>query len=106
MDEALQQLDKSGLRPGQDVLSRSQLNSALDGITNNYNPSKAYSSIYNDGVNRYLVEGHHTTVAFKMIGKNSGPNMNICTSDLPSAMNIYWTKKWYQFGRKAIKIID
>jgi hypothetical protein len=32
--------------------------------------------------------------------------MNIVTSDLPSAMNVYWTKKWYQFSRKAIKIID
>ena len=39
------------------------LNSALDGIQNNYNPTKAYSSVY-------------------------------------------WTKKWYQFWRKTIKIVE
>jgi len=106
LNEALQKLDNSGIRPGQDVLSRSQLNDVLEAISNEYNPSKAYSSIYKDGVNSYLVEGHHTTVAFEMLGKSSGPNMNIGTVDLPSNMNVHWSKKWYQIGRKTIKIID
>ena len=106
LEEALSELDKTGLRPGQDVISRKQLNETLDAISNNYNPTKAYSSVYSDGINRYLVEGHHTTVAFKMLGKHSGLNMNISTSDIPSATNVYWTKKWHQFWKKSIKIID
>ena len=56
--------------------------------------------------NRYLVEGHHTTVAFKMLGKDNAINMNTATSDLPSATNVYWTKKRYQFWRKTIKIVE
>lgn len=79
---------------------------SLDGIQNNYNPTKAYSSVYSDCTNRYLVEGHHTTVAFKMLGKDNAINMNTATSDLPSATNVYWTKKWYQFWRKTIKIVE
>ena len=51
---------------------------SLDDIQNNYNPTKAYSSVYSDGTNRYLVEGHHTTVAFKMLGKDNAINMNKC----------------------------
>lgn len=79
---------------------------SLDDIQNNYNPTKAYSSVYSDGTNRYLVEGHYTTVAFKMLGKDNAINMNTATSDLPSATNVYWTKKWYQFWRKTIKIVE
>ena len=79
---------------------------SLDDIQNNYNPTKACSSVYSDGTNRYLVEGHHTTVAFKMLGKDNAINMNTATSDLPSATNVYWTKKWYQFWRKTIKIVE
>ena len=99
LQQALEELDASGLRPGQTELHMSQLNSALDGIQNNYNPTKAYSSVYSDGTNRYLVEGHHTTVAFKMLGKDNAINMNTETS-------VYWTKKWYQFWRKTIKIVE
>ena len=106
LQQALEELDASGLRPGQTELHMSQLNSALDGIQNNYNPTKAYSSVYSDGTNRYLVEGHHTTVAFKMLGKDNAINMNTATSDLPSATNVYWTKKRYQFWRKTIKIVE
>lgn len=79
---------------------------SLDDIQNNYNPTKAYSSVYSDGANCYLVEGHHTTVAFKMLGKDNAINMNTATSDLPSATNVYWTKKWYQFWIKTIKIVE
>ncbi len=104
--EALKELDDSGIRPGQDVLSRSQLNDVINKISNNYNPSIAYSSVNNDGANRYLVEGHHTTVAFKMLGKDTSPNMNIGTSKAPSTKDVYWTKKWYQLNRKSIKIIN
>jgi RHS repeat-associated protein len=104
--QALVNLDKSGVRPGQTEINTSQLNNVINEIQNNYNPSKAYSSVYSDGINRYLVEGHHTTLAFEMLGKESSINMNIVTSDLPSATNIYWTKKWYQFWKKTIKIVE
>lgn len=43
----------SGLRLGQTELHISQLNKALDGIQNNYNPSKAYSNVYSDGTLLY-----------------------------------------------------
>lgn len=46
-------------------------------------------------VHCYLVEGHHTTVAVKMLGKESAINMNTATRDLLSATNVYWTKKRY-----------
>ena len=94
------------MRPGQTEIHTSQLNNVINEIQNNYNPSKAYSSVYSDGTNRYLVEGHHTTLAFEMLGKESSINMNTVTSDLPSATNIYWTKKWYQFWKKSIKIVE
>ena len=106
LQQSLKELDTSGLRPGQTELHMSQLNKALDGIQNNYNPTKAYSSVYTDGTKRYLVEGHHTTVAFKMLGKENAINMNTTTQDLPSVTNVYWTKKWYQFWRKTIKIVE
>ncbi len=106
LQQAIKELDASGLRPGQTELHMNQLNQVLEGIQNNYDPIKAYSSVYSDGINRYLVEGHHTTVAFKMLGKESAINMNTITNDLPSATNVYWTKKWYQFWRKKIKIVE
>ena len=106
LQQALEELDGSGLRPGQTELHISQLNSVLGDIQKSYNPTKAYSSVYSDGINRYLVEGHHTTVAFRMLGKDNAINMNTVTKDLPSATNVYWTKKWYQFWRKTIKIVE
>ena len=106
LQQALKELDASGLRPGQTELHMRQLNKALDGIQNNYNPTKAYSSVYSDGTNRYLIDGHHVTVAFKMLGKENAINMNTATQDLPSTTNVYWTKKWYQFWRKTIKIVE
>lgn len=106
LKQALKNQDKSGVRPGQTEIHTSQLNNVINEIQNNYNPSKAYSSIYSDGANRYIVEGHHTTVAFEMLGKDSAINMNTATSDLPSSTNIYWSKKWYQFWRKTIKVVE
>ena len=38
--------------------------------------------------------------------KDNAINMNTATSDLSSATNVYWTKKWYQFWRKTIKIVE
>jgi hypothetical protein len=75
-------------------------------IVENYNPLKAESRIYKNGNTSYLVEGHHTTVANTMLGKSSSFNMNIPTKDLPSATNIYWTKKWYEFWKKPIKVLE
>ena len=59
MNEALRKLESSGLRPGQTEISRGKVKFIVD----NYNPVKAQSSIYIDSTGRYLVEGHHTTVA-------------------------------------------
>lgn len=46
-------------------------------------------------VHCYMVEGHYTKVAVKMLGKESAINMNTATKDLLSATNVYWTKKRY-----------
>lgn len=105
LDDALKNLDKSGVRPGQTEIHTSQLENVINEVKYNYDPTKAYSSVYSDGTNRYIVEGHHTTVAFEMLGKGSAMNMNTPTIDLPSATNVYWSKEWYQFWRKSINII-
>ena len=105
LKEALKELDASGLRPGQSELHISQLNKALDGIQNNYDWRTAESWIYFNGSDRYLVEGHHTTVAFEMLQKKPAIGMNAGVKEPPSVTGYYWTKKWYQFWRKTIKII-
>ena len=101
-DEALQQLEKSGLKPGQTVISKSRVMS----IVENYDPIKANSSVYTDATGRYLVEGHHTTVATVILGKSSGINMNTPTKQVHSEKNIHWTKKAYEFWKKSIKILE
>ena len=99
-DEALKQLEKSGLKPGQTEISRSRVMQIVD----NYDPLKAYSSVYTDATGRYLVEGHHTTVATKMLGRDFAVNMNLPTSQPPSVFNVHWTKKWYEFWKTSIKV--
>ena len=101
LEEALKVLDKSGLRPGQTEISRSRIMEIIE----NFDTVRATSSIYqaSDGT-RYLVEGHHTTVAATMLGK-SGPYMGQPTAQPPSATNVYWTKAPWEFWKTAIKII-
>ena len=99
--EALKKLDKSGLRPGQDRISKSRVME----LYKNYDPLKANSSITNLKNTRYLVNGHHTTVANVMRGGNTSFGMGTYCTDIPSATNVYWIKKWYEFGKIAIKII-
>jgi hypothetical protein len=99
-DEALKQLEKSGLKPGQTEISRSRVMQIVD----DYNPLKAYSSVYTDATGQYLVEGHHTTVATKMLGRDFAVNMNLPTLQPPSAFNVHWTKKWYEFWKTSIKV--
>ena len=101
-EEALIKLEKSGIKPGQTVISKSKVMK----IFNSYNSIKASSSVYSDFSGRYLVEGHHTTVATTMLGKGSGMNMNTPTNQIPSATNICWSKKWYEFWKKSIKVVD
>ena len=101
-EKAFQELEQSGLRPGQTVISKSRVFEIME----KYDPLKASSRVYTDATGRYLVEGHHTTVATIMLGKNSAINMNIPIDQLPSAMNICCVKKWYEFGKKVIKVID
>ena len=99
---ALKQLDSSGLRPGQTEISRSKIME----LVNNFDPVKAQSSINSIGGTRYLVDGHHTTVASTILGKGTCMNMGAFTNQLPSATNIYWTKHWYEFWKTAIKIME
>ena len=100
--EALKQLDSSGLRPGQTEISRSKIME----LTNNFNSIKARSSIYSNGTTRYIVDGHHTTVASTILKKGTCMNMGTVTYQPPSVTNVYWAKKWYEFGKTVIKIID
>ena len=99
---ALKQLDSTGLRPGQTEISRAKV---MD-IVNSFDITKAQSSIYSNGTTRYLVDGHHTTVASVVAGKGPGMNMGIVTNQLPSATNVYWSRKWYEFGKTVIKIME
>ena len=71
------------METGSDRITISQLNKALDEMQNNYNPTKAYSSVHFDGTNRYLMEGYYTTAVFKMLGKENGINMNTVTKEFP-----------------------
>jgi len=99
---ALKQLDSTGLRPGQTEISRARV---MD-IVNSFDITKAQSSIYSNGTTRYLVDGHHTTIASVITGKGPGMNMGIVTNQLPSATNVYWSRKWYEFGKTVIKIME
>ena len=98
--QALKQLDSSGIRPGQTEISRSKVME----IVQNFDTSKAKSSVYAVGKTRYLVEGHHTTVAATILGKGTCAGMGVSTTQVPSALNVYWYKRWYQFGRTVIRI--
>ncbi|WP_110931549.1 RHS repeat-associated core domain-containing protein [Paenibacillus bouchesdurhonensis] len=101
-EEALEKLNESNLRPGQTVISKSRVMEIVD----NYDPIKAQSSIFSNGKTSYLVEGHHTTVASVMFGRGNSFNMNYPTLQIPSATNVYWTKKWYEFWKTSIKVLD
>lgn len=102
LEEALIKLEKSSLKPGQTEISRSRVMQIVD----SYDPIKASSSVYTDSTGRYLVEGHHTTVANTILGKGSGLNMNTPTNQQPSAKNISWSKNWYEFWKTSIKVGD
>ena len=99
---ALKQLNSSGLRPGQTEISRSKIME----LVNNFDPIKAQSSINSMGGTRFLVDGHHTTIASTILNKGTCMNMGLMTNQLPSATNIYWTKHWYEFWKTAIKIME
>lgn len=75
-------------------------------LVDNFDSVKAQSSIYCNGRTRYLVDGHHTTVASTILGKGTCMNMGNATMQMPSATNIYWSKKWYQIGRRVIQVVD
>ena len=103
LEQALKELDKSGIRPGQTQISESRIQQILE----NYNSSKAQSSIYTDSNNtKYIVEGHHTTVASKINGTGTSANMGQPTTQEPSTTNVYWWKEWYEFWKTVIEIIE
>ena len=100
LQTALDKLDKSGLRPGQTDISKERIQYIID----NYDPIKAQSSIFTDSTGRYLVEGHHTTVANTILDRGTEINMNQVSSLPPSTTKVHWTKKWYEFWKTALKI--
>lgn len=61
-------------------------------IVENYDPVLAQSSVYTDSTGRYLVEGHHTTVAKTILNRGTGINMNLVSPGTPETKKIYWTK--------------
>lgn len=87
--EALQTLDRSGIKPGQTSVSKSRIME----IYNSYNPLSASSSYTNVNGSLYVTEGHHTTIANVLkYGKlNTGPNMGSISQISPSATNKLWT---------------
>ena len=99
---SLKQLESSGVKPGQPQISRSRIME----IVNNYDSTKAQSSIYNDGTSLYIVDGHHTTVATKILGRGTGANMGVPTQQVPSVTDVHWYKHWYEFWKKTIKVVD
>ena len=99
---SLKQLESSGVKPGQTQISRSRIME----IVNNYDSTKAQSSIYNDGTSLYIVDGHHTTVATKILGRGTGANMGVPTQQVPSVTDVHWYKHWYEFWKKTIKVVD
>ena len=98
---ALQELNKSGLRPGQTEIHKGRI---LE-IYNNFDPIKAQSSIYTTGNTKFIVDGHHTTVASWMRGSGTTVNMGGVSPMPPSVQNVYWTKKWYEFWKVVIKLL-
>lgn len=101
-EEALDKLNQSGIRPGQDEIRRKRVME----IIRDYDPLKAQSSIYQDEKGRFLVEGHHTTVANTMLGRGNDLNMGVPSDGGPSTQDYYWTKRWYEFYKQTIKVID
>jgi hypothetical protein len=97
---ALQALNRSGLRPGQTEISRSRIME----LVRNFDSGKATSSVFKSADGRFLVEGHHTTVAGTILGR-SGANMGLRTMQAPSATNVFWTKNWWEIGKTAIKVV-
>lgn len=102
LNEALEKLNDTGVRPGQTEISEKRVWE----IVNDYNSLKAQSSIYIDKGGHYIVDGHHTTVANTMLGRGTEINMNMYTQQPPSATDIYWSKKWYEIGKRVIKVTE
>ena len=99
INQALKQLDQSGLRPGQTEISQS-------GIMRYYNnPAsiRGTGDVFRDGVQRFLVDEHHRAVASTMRGGSSS-FYYMPTNLPPSAANVYWYKEWWQIWRSAIEL--
>lgn len=75
-------------------------------IIESFDPTKTESQVYTNATGRYLIEGHHTTIAVTMLERNSGFNMNTPTNEPPEVWDYHWTKKWYEFGKKIVRVLD
>ena len=97
---ALLELEKSGLRPGQTEIYQGKILRLVE----NFDSAQAHSIVYKSvsGTN-YLVDGHHTSVASTIVQK-SGIGMGQRALLPPEARNVYWTKRWWELGKKTIQI--
>jgi hypothetical protein len=73
-------------------------------LVDNFDTSKAISSIYRSPGGRFLVEGHHTTIAATILRK-SGPAMGQITKDAPAVLNVVWYKRPWEIWKRAIKVL-
>jgi len=87
--DALETLDKTGIKPGQTQISQKAVLSKF----NSYNPLTASSSYTKINGSLYVSEGHHTMVANVMkYGKlNSGIHMGQMVNDPGVVTNMLWT---------------
>ena len=99
INQALKQLNNSGLRPGQTQISAS----GVMNYVNNPKLLQGTGEIFRTGSQRFLVDGHHRLVAQTILGK--GDFYTMPTNVAPSATNIYWSKHWWEFGKTAIKVV-
>ena len=99
INEALKQLNNSGLRPGQSQISAS----GVMNYVNNPKLLQGTGEVFRNGSQRFLVDGHHRMAAQTILG--NGNFYTMPTNTLPSATNIYWSKHWWEFGKTAIKVV-
>ena len=99
INQALKQLNSSGLRPGQSQISAS----GVMNYVNNPKLLQGTGEVFRNGSQRFLVDGHHRLVAQTILGKGNFYTMP--TGITPSVTNVYWSKHWWEIGKTAIKIV-
>lgn len=99
INQALKQLNKTGLRPWQTQISAK----GVMNYVNNRKLLQGTGEIYRTGAQRFLVDGHHRMVAQTIL--RNGNFYTIPTNLMPSVTNIYWSKQWWEIGKVVIKVV-